>query len=85
MQIEVGPETQRLLDQLAGGLFETPAEVVEEAVRRMFFEERAAARVLREMVNVGGRELDAGLGVPLTADLLDVIEERGVARFKQAG
>lgn len=80
MQVELSKEAEELVNALLGDAYETPSELIDEALRRMFYTE-LDRRAFREAVEVGIRQLDAGLGIPLTRELIEDIKRRGRARL----
>lgn len=81
MQVELSPEAEELINALLGDAYESPSELIDEALRRMFYAD-LDRRAFREAVEVGIRQLDAGQGIPFTHELIEDIKRRGRARLE---
>jgi antitoxin ParD1/3/4 len=84
MNVSLTPELERLIQRrVKSGLYGSASEVVREALRRL--EESEAARnarlaALRQDLDVGIRELDAGLGRPLNQAALQRLKQEARSR-----
>lgn len=68
MQINLTPELDRLLEEkVASGLYESPSEVVREALR-LLFEREPVLDWLRQEAQRGFAQLDAGEAVDLNRE-----------------
>ena len=65
MQVKLTPELDRLVEEkVASGLYESPSEVVREALR-LLFEREPALDWLRQEARRGFEQLDAGEAVEI--------------------
>lgn len=68
MQVKLTPELDRLVEEkVASGLYESPSELVREALR-LLFEREPMLDWLRQEAQRGFEQLDAGQSVDLTRE-----------------
>ena len=68
MQVNLTPELDRLVEEkVASGLYESPSEVVREALR-LLFEREPVLDWLRQEARRGFEQLDTGATVDLTRE-----------------
>ena len=77
MQVNLTPELDRLVEEkVASGYYESPSEVVREALR-LLFEEKPLLDWMRQEARRGFEQLDAGEFLDLTReDFLAQMHER---------
>ena len=76
MQVTLTPELDRLVEEkVASGLYESPSEVVREALR-LLFDREPALDWLRREARLGFEQLEAG-------DVLDLTREEFVSQMRQ--
>ena len=76
MQINLTPELDRLVEEkVASGLYESPSEVVREALR-LLFEREPVLDWLRQEARRGFQQLDAG-------EVLDLTQEEFLAQMHE--
>jgi antitoxin ParD1/3/4 len=76
MQVTLTPELDRLVEEkVASGLYESPSEVVREALRLLFEREPALER-LRQEARLGFEQLEAG-------EVLDITREEFVSQMHE--
>jgi putative addiction module CopG family antidote len=80
MKVELSEQAEELVNQqIADGRYESPGEVVEDALRRLADEAEYWAEVER-MVRAGLRSLDEGRSVELSPDLAGRVINEGRAK-----
>lgn len=78
MHINLSPEMEKFVQSKVNtGFYSNASEVIRDAIRRMREEEEKIA-AMRAALKVGDDQLNKGLGVPYTSELLT----RAVARAK---
>lgn len=84
--MNLSPELEQYIaDKVASGMYPTGNDVVREALQALEQKEdyRASLAELRREIDKGLTDLAAGRTVPLTAELIESIKERGRARHAE--
>lgn len=83
MHIDISPKLNAFIqNQISIGTYNSAAEVVRDAIRRME-EEQSKLEVLRAAVRAGNEQLDSGKGILLTDALMEKIEKNAIERYKK--
>lgn len=84
MHINLSPEMETYLQHKIGtGLYSNASEVVRDAIRRMWEEDRRLG-ALRSAVCAGDEQLERGEGIAYTPDRLEKITARAFAKAQAA-
>jgi antitoxin ParD1/3/4 len=82
MHIDIPPKLEAFIQsQISAGAYNSAAEVVRDAIRRME-REQSRLEILRSAVRVGDEQLDRGEGVLLTDSLMEEIENNAIERHR---
>ena len=82
MTVSLSPELEALVHQkMRTGQYDTPNEVMREAMRLL--DERDRLARLREIVAVGIAEADRGEGVEMTAEVWDELDRQADEEERQ--
>ena len=81
MNISLTPELEEMVRQkVESGMYNSASEVIREALRLLKEQNQMRQQRLEELrreVQIGLDELDQGLGMPLTDELIEDIKARG--------
>ncbi len=87
MDVPLTPELERLIqEKVASGQYESPAEVVREAVRlliRRDEEYQARLEALRREIQIGLDQLDRGEAIIADDEFFEAIKRNGRARLRE--
>ena len=85
MNISLTPELEEMVRQkVESGMYNSASEVIREALRLLKEQNQMRQQRLEELrreVQIGLDELDQGLGIPLTDELIEDIKARGRMRL----
>ena len=83
MHVDIPPKLEAFIqNQISSGAYNSAAEVVRDAIRRME-QEQSRLEILRAAVRAGDEQLDRGEGVLLTDSLMEEIEKNAIKRYRK--